>query len=112
MLTEILLVLGVVGVGILHTVVPDHWLPIAMLARQRGWTSAETARAAAMAGTGHVITTLLLGVLVWIVGATAAARLRADRRRRGQPCTHRLRPVDRVGRMARDGAWPRALALT
>jgi hypothetical protein len=73
MLTEILLVLGVVGVGVLHTIVPDHWLPIAVLARQRGWTRAETARAAAMAGAGHVTTTLLLGVVVWIVGATAAA---------------------------------------
>jgi ABC-type nickel/cobalt efflux system permease component RcnA len=70
---ELLLVLAVVGVGILHTAVPDHWLPIAVLARQRGWTRLETARAAAVAGAGHVTTTLVLGILVWIVGATAAA---------------------------------------
>lgn len=74
MLTEILLVLAVIGVGVLHTMVPDHWLPIAVLARQRGWTRAETARAAATAGAGHVVTTLLLGIVVWIVGATVAAR--------------------------------------
>jgi ABC-type nickel/cobalt efflux system permease component RcnA len=74
MLSEILLVLGVVGVGVLHTVVPDHWLPIAVLARQRGWTRTETARAAALAGAGHVTTTLLLGLVVWIIGASAAAR--------------------------------------
>ncbi len=74
MLTQTLLLLSVVGVGVLHTVVPDHWLPIAVLARQRGWTRLETARASAVAGTGHVLTTLLLGVVVWIVGATAAAR--------------------------------------
>ena len=61
---QVLLVLGVVGVGVLHTAVPDHWLPIALLARQRGWTRAETARAALQAGGGHVVTTLLLGVLV------------------------------------------------
>jgi ABC-type nickel/cobalt efflux system permease component RcnA len=73
MLNEILLVLGVIGVGVLHTIVPDHWLPIALLARQRGWTPQETARAAAGAGAGHVVTTLLLGLLVWIVGASAAA---------------------------------------
>ena len=71
---EILLVLAVVGVGVLHTMVPDHWAPIALLARQRGWSRAETARAAFQAGSGHVATTLLFGVGVWLVGATAAAR--------------------------------------
>lgn len=74
MISQLLLVLSIVGVGILHTVVPDHWLPIAVLARQRGWTGLETARAAATAGAGHVLTTLVIGALVWIVGATAAAR--------------------------------------
>jgi ABC-type nickel/cobalt efflux system permease component RcnA len=69
---ELLLILAVAGVGVLHTMVPDHWAPIALLARQRGWSKAETARAALQAGTGHVVTTLLFGVVVWIVGAAAA----------------------------------------
>jgi hypothetical protein len=67
-----LLVASVIAVGILHTIVPDHWAPIAVLARQRGWTRAETTRAAAQAGLGHVGTTLLFGIAVWIVGAAAA----------------------------------------
>ncbi|MBV8281969.1 MAG: hypothetical protein JO347_07895, partial [Candidatus Eremiobacteraeota bacterium] len=71
---ETLLVLTVAGVGILHTLVPDHWLPIAVLARQHGWTRRETARAAFGAGIGHVTTTLLLGLLVWAVGIVLAAR--------------------------------------
>lgn len=69
---ELLLVASVVAVGILHTIVPDHWAPIAVLARQRGWTRAETARAAGQAGVGHVGTTLLFGIAVWIIGAAAA----------------------------------------
>jgi hypothetical protein len=69
---EVLLVASVIAVGILHTIVPDHWAPIAVLARQRGWTRAETARAAAQAGLGHVGTTLLFGIAVWIAGAAAA----------------------------------------
>jgi hypothetical protein len=40
--------------------VPDHWVPIALYARQHGWSKAETARAALMAGTGHVLFTLLI----------------------------------------------------
>jgi len=70
----LLLIASVVAVGVLHTLVPDHWGPIAILARQRGWTRGETARAAAQAGIGHVLTTLLFGIVVWAIGAAVAQR--------------------------------------
>lgn len=70
----ILLIGAVAAVGVLHTIVPDHWVPISMLARQRGWTPAETARAALQAGTGHVLSTLAIAILVWLAGAALAAR--------------------------------------
>jgi hypothetical protein len=73
-LTSLALLLGVVAVGVLHTMVPDHWAPIALLARQRGWSRGETARAAAQAGAGHVLTTLIFGIAVWWIGASAAGR--------------------------------------
>ena len=69
-----LLVLAVAIVGVLHTAVPDHWAPIALLARQHHWSSAKTARTAAIAGLGHVISTLLIAVIVWIAGAALAVR--------------------------------------
>jgi hypothetical protein len=71
---QLLLIASVVAVGVLHTMVPDHWGPIAILARQRGWTRGETARAAAQAGAGHVVTTMLFGIVVWIIGTAAAQR--------------------------------------
>jgi hypothetical protein len=46
---ELLLIGGVVAAGMLHTIVPDHWLPITLLARQQGWSQRETAWAAARA---------------------------------------------------------------
>ena len=64
----------VAAVGVLHTLVPDHWAPIAVIARQRGWSRLRTMRAAAIAGTGHVGSTLLLGIVLWALGATVAAR--------------------------------------
>jgi ABC-type nickel/cobalt efflux system permease component RcnA len=70
----LILVLTVGAIGVLHTIVPDHWAPIVVLARQRGWSIARTAQAAALAGLGHVISTLLLGGLLWVVGATLATR--------------------------------------
>lgn len=71
--SEVLLVAAVVGVGVLHTVVPDHWVPIALVARQQGWSRAQTARAALQAGTGHVVSTLLIGAIVWGAGAAFAS---------------------------------------
>ena len=74
MTTPVLLILAVLSVGVLHTLVPDHWAPIAVLARRSGWSLPRTAAAAATAGFGHVISTLVLGAIVWAIGATAAAR--------------------------------------
>ena len=73
-----LLVLAVVAVGILHTLVPDHWAPIALLARQSGWTRVQTARAAFIAGFGHTISTLAIGIIVWLAGVAFAERFGRD----------------------------------
>lgn len=71
---QVLLVAAVGAVGVLHTMVPDHWAPIALIARQQRWTRRETARAALQAGTGHVVSTLLIGLAVWIAGVAFATR--------------------------------------
>lgn len=71
---ELLLLGAVIAVGILHTLVPDHWLPIAIVARQRHWMPARTAQAAAVAGLGHTASTLLIGIIVWFAGLALAIR--------------------------------------
>jgi hypothetical protein len=70
----LLLVLAVIAVGVLHTLVPDHWVPITLLARTRHWTRTQTARAAFGAGLGHALSTLAIGLLVWLAGVAFAAR--------------------------------------
>jgi hypothetical protein len=72
--TFLLLVATVAAVGVLHTIVPDHWAPIAVIARQRGWSRRETARVAAGAGLGHALSTIVIGVLAFFAGAIAAER--------------------------------------
>src|SRR5580704_18783922 len=71
---ELMLVAAVATVGVLHTIVPDHWVPITLIARQRGWSKSETARAALQAGIGHVLSTLLIALVVWLAGAAFAQR--------------------------------------
>lgn len=69
-----LLIATVAAVGILHTMVPDHWAPIALLARQHGWPRKTAARTAAIAGVGHTLSTLAIAMLVWIAGIALAQR--------------------------------------
>ena len=71
---EVVLIAAVAAVGVLHTMVPDHWVPITLIARQEGWSKATTARAALGAGIGHVLSTLAIGVFVWIAGVAFATR--------------------------------------
>ena len=73
--TEALFLVGAVAaVGVLHTIVPDHWVPITLIARQRGWSRAETGKVAFKAGVGHVLSTLAIGVVVWLGGVAFASR--------------------------------------
>lgn len=69
---QIWLVAAVGAVGVLHTMVPDHWVPITLVARQEGWSRGETARAAFGAGIGHSFSTLAIGLVVWLGGAAFA----------------------------------------
>ncbi|HEY5410057.1 MAG TPA: hypothetical protein VIJ94_04955 [Caulobacteraceae bacterium] len=71
---ELLLVGAVAAVGVLHTMVPDHWVPITLIARQQGWSKTQTARAALLAGTGHVLSTLAIAAVVWIAGIAVARK--------------------------------------
>ena len=70
----LLLVGAVAAVGVLHTLVPDHWVPITLIARQRGWSKAETARVSFRAGLGHVLSTLAIAAIVWLAGVAVASR--------------------------------------
>jgi ABC-type nickel/cobalt efflux system permease component RcnA len=74
---EFLLIGAVLAVGVFHTMVPDHWLPIVLMARQRKWSTRQTALAALQAGTGHAVLTLLIAVLFWGAGAAIATRFSA-----------------------------------
>jgi hypothetical protein len=71
---ELLLIGVVAAVGVLHTIVPDYWVPITLIARQRGWSKAETARAFFQVGTGHVLSTLAIASVVWLAGVAVATR--------------------------------------
>ena len=69
------------GVGALHTLAPDHWVPFAALARAQRWYAAKTARITVLCGFGHVTVSALLGLLGLVFGRAiferAGARMEA-----------------------------------
>ncbi|MEO6547488.1 MAG: hypothetical protein ABIN94_05790 [Ferruginibacter sp.] len=58
-----LLVLAAVSVASLHTVTgPDHYLPFIALSRSRGWSLTKTIGWTVICGSGHVLSSVLLGL--------------------------------------------------
>jgi hypothetical protein len=47
---------------------PDHWVPLAVFGRTRGYPIARVARLSGLAGIAHVLVSLLLGGLIVVVG--------------------------------------------
>ena len=63
-----LLLVAAAGVGIAHSVLPDHWVPLAVIARANRWSLARTAKLSFLASLGHVGVSLLLGVVLAAAG--------------------------------------------
>lgn len=64
----LLLLLAAAGVAIAHSVLPDHWVPIAVVARVNRWSLIHTARSSFLASVGHVGVSIGLGLVVAAVG--------------------------------------------
>ncbi|MBI5838066.1 MAG: sulfite exporter TauE/SafE family protein [Candidatus Eisenbacteria bacterium] len=65
------LMLAACGIAITHTVLgPDHYLPFIMLARARRWSRARTVLITILCGIGHVGSSIVLGLVGVLAGAT------------------------------------------
>lgn len=66
--TALLLLLAAAAVAALHSVLPDHWVPLAVVARAQRWGPFRTLRVSGLAAAGHVVTSLVLAAVVALVG--------------------------------------------
>jgi len=71
------LAVSAVTIGSLHSLAPDHWIPIAAVSRARGWSAGRTARIALLCGLGHVTVSVLLGLLALLFGVSLIERVGA-----------------------------------
>ena len=56
------------GVGFGHAILPDHWVPLAVLGRTRRYPISRVARLSGLAGMAHVLVSIILGAVVIAVG--------------------------------------------
>ena len=63
------LALAAISIGALHSLAPDHWVPIAAIARARSWSRGKALRVAFLCGFGHVTVSVALGLLALLFGA-------------------------------------------
>jgi nickel/cobalt transporter (NicO) family protein len=56
------------GVGFGHAILPDHWVPLAVLGRTRRYPLARVARLSGLAGVAHVLVSIALGAVIIAVG--------------------------------------------
>jgi nickel/cobalt transporter (NicO) family protein len=68
MSAEIALMAAAAGVGVGHAVLPDHWLPLAVVSRSERYPVVRTLRVSAAAGLAHVLLSVVLGAVVIGVG--------------------------------------------
>jgi nickel/cobalt transporter (NicO) family protein len=65
-LPAVLLAAGGVGLG--HAVLPDHWLPLAVLSRTRRYRAARVLRVSLAAALAHVVVSVVLGAILVVIG--------------------------------------------
>lgn len=60
--------------ALLHAALPTHWLPFVLVGRAQGWSGRKTLAVAALAGGGHIVTTVALAVLLTGAGLALGDR--------------------------------------
>jgi nickel/cobalt transporter (NicO) family protein len=56
------------GVGFGHAILPDHWVPLAVLGRTRRYPLSKVARLSGIAAVAHVLLSIVLGAVIIVVG--------------------------------------------
>jgi nickel/cobalt transporter (NicO) family protein len=66
--TGLALLAASAGVGFGHAILPDHWVPLAVIGRARRYPMRRIARLSGLAGLAHVLLSIVLGALIIVIG--------------------------------------------
>ena len=62
------LIAAAAGVGLGHAILPDHWVPLAVVGRTQKLSLRRVARLSLLAGIAHVLVSLVLGGIIIVLG--------------------------------------------
>ena len=62
------LIFGVLILSVLHPILPNHWLPLALIAKSEGWNKTKTLFFSVLVALAHSLSTVLLGIVVAFLG--------------------------------------------
>jgi len=60
------------GTALLHTLIPDHWLPFVLIGRARDWNARTTFLISGLSALVHVLLSVALGLMTLGIGLSAA----------------------------------------
>ncbi len=60
-------------VGAIHTLMPGHWVPVALMTRSRRWPLRTAFLGAVVSSAGHIFFSLLFGILAAVLGVQLLA---------------------------------------
>lgn len=64
--------IGLIGatffIALTHAIMPNHWMPFALIGKGQKWSLTKTIFITAIAGLGHSITTTILGLIIAFLG--------------------------------------------
>lgn len=62
------LILGSLLLSVIHASIPNHWIPIVLIAKVEKWTRIETLWVAVISAFAHTLSTIALGVVIGLIG--------------------------------------------
>ena len=69
------ILIGSLLISILHALIPNHWLPVLAVGRKEGWDLAEISRITFIAGSAHVLSTVVIGILLGLIGGELTSQM-------------------------------------
>jgi len=69
------LLIGSFLISLLHALIPSHWLPVLAIGRREQWDLKETVRVTFISGLAHVLSTVIIGILLGIIGKELTQRI-------------------------------------
>lgn len=66
------IITGTVLLGIIHALIPNHWLPLVAIAKSEKWQKTELMVVASITASAHVLGTVILGIALGTIGTKLA----------------------------------------